>query len=99
MEYEFADFHREMFDLSSNDNIQTLVITAARGIGKSTILNMSLAIWSILGKSMKKLVIILSHTQATARQHFVNLLNKLEYNLFVAIKHLHLDIELGEKES
>ncbi len=80
MEYEFADFHREMFDLSSNENIQTLVITAARGIGKSTILNMSLAIWSILGRRRKKFVIILSHTQAKARQHFNNLRKEFEEN-------------------
>lgn len=80
MEYEFADFHREMFDLSSDENIRTLVITAARGVGKSTILNMSLAIWSILGRPKKRFIVILSHTQAKARQHYVNLRKELEEN-------------------
>ena len=80
IEYAFADFHREMFDLSSNDLIQTLVVTAARGIGKSTVLNMSLAIWSILGKQKKKYVIISSRTQAKARQHYNNLKKELEEN-------------------
>jgi predicted phage terminase large subunit-like protein len=80
IEYDFADFHREMFDLSADESVRTLVITAARGIGKSTILNMSLAIWSILGKSNKKFVVILSHTQAKARQHYTNLRKELEEN-------------------
>jgi predicted phage terminase large subunit-like protein len=80
IEYEFADFHREMFNLSEDKDIQTLVITAARGIGKSTILNMSLAIWSILGREKRKFVIILSHTQAKARQHYINLRKEFEEN-------------------
>jgi predicted phage terminase large subunit-like protein len=80
MEYEFADFHREMFELSSDENLRTLVITAARGIGKSTILNMSLAIWSILGKPQKKFIVILSHTQTKARQHYTNLRKEFEEN-------------------
>lgn len=80
MEYEFGNFHREMFDLSSDENIKTLVITATRGVGKSTILNMSLAIWMVLGKEKKKFIIILSHTQAKARQHFINLRKELEEN-------------------
>ena len=80
IQYDFADFHREMFDLSGDETIPTLVITAARGIGKSTILNMSLAIWSILGKPKKKFVIILSHTQTKARQHYINLRKELEEN-------------------
>ena len=80
IQYGFADFHREMFALSADRTIPTLVITAARGIGKSTILNMSLAIWSILGKPQKKFVIILSHTQAKAKQHYTNLRKELEEN-------------------
>ena len=83
IQYDFADFHREMFELSANEKIPTLVITAARGIGKSTILNMSLAIWSVLGKSRKKYVIILSHTQTKARQHFINLRKEFEENTFL----------------
>lgn len=83
MEYEFGDFHREMFELSSDEKIKTLVITAARGIGKSTILNMSLAIWSILGKNKKKFIVILSHTQAKARQHYINLRKELEENMLL----------------
>lgn len=80
IQHDFADFHREMYELSSDETIPTLVITAARGIGKSTVLNMSFAIWSILGKSRKKFVIILSHTQSRARQHFINLRKELEEN-------------------
>lgn len=80
MEYRFAPFHLEMFQLSENEKIKTLVITAARGTAKSTIMNMSLTIWSILGKPQKKFVIILSQTQAKARQHFINLRKELEDN-------------------
>lgn len=80
IEYKFADFHREMFTLSEDEKIQTLVVTAARDTGKSTILNTSLAIWAILGKFDKKFVVILSHTQAKARQHYANLKKELEEN-------------------
>jgi len=80
IKHDFAQFHREMFALSEDKQIQTLVVTAARDTGKSTILNTSLSIWAILGKLEKKFVVILSHTQAKARQHYNNLKKELEEN-------------------
>lgn len=80
IQHDFAPFHREMFELSSDETIQTLVITAARNIGKSTVLNLSFAIWAILGKPRKRFIIIMSHTQAKARQHYINLRKELEEN-------------------
>ena len=80
IEYGFADCHREMFALTEDATISTLVVTAAREIGKSTILNTSLAAWSILGRERKKFLVILGQTQVKARQHFLNFKKELEEN-------------------
>lgn len=79
-EYPFASFHQEMFQLSEDESMSTLVITAARGTGKSTILNTSYAIWSILGAPKKKFVVILGDTRMKAQQHFTNIRKVLEEN-------------------
>ncbi|MEX0909915.1 MAG: hypothetical protein WDZ75_01340 [Candidatus Paceibacterota bacterium] len=83
VQYDFADFHRELFALSEDEGVKTLVVTAARNTGKSTILNTSIAIWSVLGKMEKKFVVITSRTQTKARQHFINLRKELEDNDFL----------------
>jgi len=76
----FAPFHHEMFQLSEDETVRMLVVMSFRGSGKSTILNTSLAIWSILGKQQKKFVLILSETQEQARTHLKNLKTVLEEN-------------------
>ncbi len=76
----FAAFHHEMFQLSEDERVRMLVVMSFRGSGKSTILNTSLAIWSILGKQQKKFVLILSETQEQARTHLKNLKAVLEEN-------------------
>lgn len=76
----FAPFHHEMFQLSEDEKVRMLVVMSFRGSGKSTILNTSLAIWSILGKQQKKFVLILSETQEQARTHLKNLKTVLEEN-------------------
>lgn len=80
IEFDFADFHREMFTLSENLAIQMLVVVASREVGKSTILNTSLALWSILGMPQSKFVVLVGETQAKAKQHFLNLKKELEEN-------------------
>ena len=78
--YETAMFQKEIFKLTENEKIKTLVIMAFRGSGKSTMLTLSYPVWSILGKQQKKFVLILSQTQAQARQHMHNLKVELERN-------------------
>jgi hypothetical protein len=78
--YETADFQKEIFKLTEDESIQTLGMVAFRGSAKSTIVNMSYPIWSILGKQQKKFVLILGQTQQQARQHLKNLKDELESN-------------------
>ena len=80
MEYEMAPFHREMFNLSQSKRNKFLVIMAARGFAKSTILNLSYALWSILGEQKKKFVLIISGTHSQARYHFMNIREELKNN-------------------
>jgi len=78
--YPTAEFQKEMFSLTEDENSGIVVTVAFRGSGKSTIFTMSYPIWAILGKQQKKFVIILSQTQRQARQHLMNLKQELERN-------------------
>jgi hypothetical protein len=79
IQYELALFHEDMFALSEN-NEKLSVIMAFRGSGKSTIMNLSYAIWSILGVQQKKFVVIVSKTQSQAKNHLQNIRDELEHN-------------------
>lgn len=79
-QFPFADFHREMFALSERDDIPLFIVEAFRGSGKSTIMTMSLPIWSVLGKDQRKFIMLLGQTQRQAKQHFMNLKRELETN-------------------
>jgi predicted phage terminase large subunit-like protein len=78
--YETAPFQKEMFGLTEDPSITTLVVVAARGSGKSTIMTLSLPLWSILGKLNKKHVLILAQTMPQAKQHLKNIREELESN-------------------
>lgn len=78
--YEAAPFQKEMFALTEDQSITTLVIVAARGSGKSTIITLSLPLWAILGKLKKKHVLILAQTMLQAKQHLKNIREELENN-------------------
>jgi len=75
-----ANFQKEMFQLTEDENLRNLVIVSFRGSAKSTIVNMSFPIWSILGIHQKKFILILGRTQQQARQHLKNLKTELENN-------------------
>lgn len=77
---ETALFQREMLSLSEDLENPLLVIMAFRGSGKSTILNLSYVLWSILGVQQKKCVLIVSRTQNQAKNHFLNFKRELETN-------------------
>ncbi|MFA6038701.1 MAG: hypothetical protein WCV62_01595 [Candidatus Peribacteraceae bacterium] len=80
VKFKTAAFQREMFQITEEETYQTVVVTAFRGSAKSTILNMSFVLWSILGKPGKKFVILVGQTQAQARQHLKNIKEELESN-------------------
>ena len=78
--YKTADFQKEMFSISEDENIKKAIIVSFRGSSKSTIMNLSYSIWSILGKQNKKFVIILCQTQGQAKQSLINIKDELETN-------------------
>jgi predicted phage terminase large subunit-like protein len=80
VKYPTAPFQRELIYLSEREDVKNLVVVAFRGSAKSTIFTMSYPIWAILGKQQKKFVVILSQTQAQAKQHMMNLRRELESN-------------------
>lgn len=78
--HPFGLFHYDLFSLAEDDAVKLLAVMAFRNSGKSSILNTAYTIWSILGKPQRKFVIILSQTQAQAKQHFENLKTELQSN-------------------
>lgn len=80
VKYPTAEFQKEMFTITEDENIKTAIIVAFRGSAKSTIMTMSYPIWAILGKLQKKCVVILSQTQQQAKTHFANIKRELEGN-------------------
>ena len=78
--YPLAPFHIEMFYLLWQNNWNFVVTMAFRESGKSTILNLTNALWSILGKPSKQFVVIISKTQEQAKSHYLNVRDELEKN-------------------
>jgi len=75
-----APFHLEMFHLLQQNKHNFVAVMAFRESGKSTILNLVNALWSILGKPGKKFVVVISKTQEQAKNHFLNIRAELEKN-------------------
>lgn len=80
MTYEIADFQREIFCITQDQENKLAVIVAFRGSGKSTLVTLSCALWSIIGTPQKKFVLIICQTQNQAKQHMTNLKRELESN-------------------
>jgi tRNA(Met) C34 N-acetyltransferase TmcA len=75
-----AAFQKEIFGYTEDESKKLVAITAFRGSGKSTIVNLSFPLWAILGKLQVKFVLILGETQSQARQHLKNLKDEIERN-------------------
>lgn len=75
-----ADFQREIFKLTEDNTNGMIVIAAFRESSKSSICNLSFALWAILGKMQKKYAVILGLTQRQARQQLINIKKELENN-------------------
>jgi hypothetical protein len=78
--HPYAFFHKEMFRVTEKYDQKLNVFMAFRASGKSTILNLSNAIWSILGKHQKKFVLIISKSRVQSQAHFENIKSELEDN-------------------
>lgn len=78
--YPTADFQREIFRITEDESCSLAVITAFRGSAKSTVCNLSFALWSILGKMRKKYVVIVGLTQRQSKLHLSNLKKELLSN-------------------
>ncbi len=72
IEFETADFQREIFQKVADNSIEHLVIVAFRGSGKSTIVSMAFPLWAMIGAMQKKYIVIVSQTQQQAQQHLRN---------------------------
>jgi predicted phage terminase large subunit-like protein len=83
VKYATALFHREMFELTENEDIGNFFVVAFRGSAKSTIITTSYPLWAILGRPQKKFVLILCQTQSQAKQHLMNMRRELENNLIL----------------
>lgn len=78
--YPYAFFHKEMFKITESTDTKISIIMAFRGSGKSTILNLSNTIWSIIGTHQKKFVLIIGKTKIQSQAHFENIKYELEEN-------------------
>lgn len=80
IKYELAQFHRDFFSLTEDQNLRLAVISAFRGSGKSTILTTSHALWAVFGFTRKKNVLIISQTQPQAKLHLKTIIDELKLN-------------------
>lgn len=80
VKYKTAPFQKELFALTEDTSIPIVAVTAFRGSAKSTIMNMSLSLWSILGIQQAKFVLVVGQTIQQARQHLKNIKTELESN-------------------
>jgi len=67
VKHETAPFQKDMFKLSEDNLAKLVAIMAFRNSGKSTILNLSYVLWSILGVQQKKFVVLISKTREQAK--------------------------------
>lgn len=84
LQHPTAQFQKEMIALTERNLPETLVVMAFRGSAKSTICNLSYALWSVLGRQQKRFVILLSFNQVQARHHLTNIKRELENNELLA---------------
>lgn len=94
--YQYAFFHKEMFKVTENSKKKLNVFMAFRGSGKSTILNLSNTLWSVIGKRKKKFILIISKTKVQSQSHFENIKTELESNLLLKRDFGPFKIKTGE---
>lgn len=80
VQFKTADFQKEIFQLTEDNNKLFVVIVAFRGSAKSTIMTFSYPIWAMVGDLKKKFIILISQTQQQARLILSNIKSELETN-------------------
>jgi len=80
VQYETADFQKEIISLTEDTEQKFVVILAFRGSSKSTLISLSYVIWSILGKQNIKYIILMSQTTGQSTQLLANVKAEFESN-------------------
>ena len=80
VEFKTADFQKEIFYLTQDENERFVVIVAFRGSAKSTIMTLSYPVWAMVGNLSKKFIILISQTQQQARLILSNIKREFETN-------------------
>ncbi|MDD5145197.1 MAG: hypothetical protein PHW72_03695 [Candidatus Pacebacteria bacterium] len=80
IEYPTAEFQREIIKIAEDFNQKMAIIVAFRGSGKSTIISLAYAIWSVIGKQNIKFVLLVSQTQGQSKQLLSNIKIEFENN-------------------
>lgn len=88
--YPIAPYQREMLQIAQDKNITLAAVTAFRGSAKSTIYSLAYPIWSVLGDSRRRYVLIVCQTQQLAQQTLTNIKQELLVNQMIA-KDYHLE--------
>lgn len=81
---ERIDAIREMMQIAQDKNITLAAVTAFRGSAKSTIYSLAYPIWSVLGDSRRRYVLIVCQTQQLAQQTLTNIKQELLVNQMIA---------------
>src|SRR3989344_7615947 len=80
VEFKTADFQKEIFYLTQDENERFVVIVAFRGSAKSTIMTLSYPVWAMVGNLSKKFIILISQTQQQSRLILSNIKREFETN-------------------
>ncbi|MFZ5376463.1 MAG: phage terminase large subunit [Patescibacteria group bacterium] len=96
IEYEIAEFHREMLQLLQDPEVRFLVIVAFRGSAKSTYCQLVYPLWMILCKREKNFVVLVNQTQTRAQQALDNIKQECESNTLLIRDFGPFPKELGE---
>lgn len=75
-----AEFQKEIIRIAEDFDEKMVIIVAFRGSGKSTLISLVYAIWSIIGRQNAKFVILFSQTQGQSRQLLANIKMEFESN-------------------
>jgi len=80
IQYETAPFQKEIISITEDFKQKFAIILAFRGSAKSTLVSLSYAIWSVIGKQNLKFILLISQTQGQARQLLANIRSEFESN-------------------
>ncbi len=94
--YETAEFQKEIFRLTEQEEVKVSVICAFRGSAKSTIVGLSYPLWAIIGRQQKKFVLLVSQTQYQARLNLKNIKQEIESNELLSRDLLPIQEEIDE---